>query len=324
MKKAVKIIAYSAIVLVVLVITAVTYITTALPNVGEPENIKIELTPQRIERGKYLAMHVAVCMDCHSPHDESKFGAPMDSTHFGAGGMKFDAGVGFPGKVTVPNITPYNLKSWTDGEIYRAITTGVKKDGSAIFPMMPWPYYSKMDNEDVYAIIAFLRTLKPVAVTHPKAELDFPLNILVHTMPKKAVSSALPDAKDTINYGAYLVQTAACKDCHSQDDQGVPLPGLEFAGGKTFKVSTGTVRTANITPDVATGIGSWTREQFVGRFKTYNDVGKAASVQKGDFQSVMPWWNYGKMTESDLKSIYSYLRTVKPVKNVVQKFKADD
>jgi len=323
MKKAIKIIAYMAIVLVVLVISAVTYITTALPNVGDAEDIRVDLTPQRIERGKYLAMHVAVCMDCHSPHDGSKFGAPMDSTHLGAGGMKFDAGLGFPGTVTVPNITPYNLKNWTDGEIYRAITTGVKKDGSAIFPMMPWPYYSKMDKEDVYAIIAFLRTLKPVAITHPKAELDFPLNILVHTMPKKAVPGTVPNTNDTVAYGAYLVQTAACMDCHSQDDQGVPLPGLEFAGGKAFKVSTGTVQTANITPDVSTGIGSWTREQFVARFKAYNDVTKAATLQKGDFNSVMPWWNYGSMSESDLKSIYAYLRTVKPVKNVVQKFKAN-
>lgn len=323
MKKVVKFILYAAILLVVIIISAVTYITVALPNVGEAENIKVEATPKRIERGKYLAMHVAVCLDCHSPHDESKFGAPMDSTHFGAGGVKFDTGVGFPGNVTVPNITPYNLKNWTDGEIYRAITTGVKKDGSAIFPLMPWPYYSKMDREDVFSIIAYLRTLKPVEITHPKAELDFPLNILVHTMPQKATPTKLPDPADTVNYGAYLVQTAACKDCHSQDKDGKLLPGLEFAGGKAFKVSTGTVKTANITPDVATGIGSWTREQFVGRFKAYNDFGKAALVKKGDFQSVMPWWNYGSMTESDLKSIYAYLRTVKPVSNKVEKFMAD-
>lgn len=320
MKKAVKIIVYSAIVLVVLVLTAVTYVTTALPDVGEPESINVEITPERVARGKYLATHVAVCVDCHSPHDWTKLGGPMDTTQLGAGGEKFDAGVGFPGSVVVPNITPYNLKSWTDGEILRAITTGVKKDGSPIFPLMPWKGYSKMDREDTYAIIAYIRTLKPVKVTHPKASLDFPLNILVHTMPQKAQPGKLPNPKDSVKYGGYIVQSAGCMDCHSQDKQGEYLPGLEFAGGKPFKVGATTVHSANITPDAATGIGSWTKDQFVARFKAYTDQSKAPVVKAGEFQTIMPWWNYGNMTESDLQSIYAYLRTVKPVKNKVVKF----
>jgi len=319
MKKVVKIIVYSAIVLVVLVITAVTYITTALPNVGEPENIKVELTPSRIARGKYLATNVAVCVDCHSPHDWSKFGGPMDTTRLGAGGEKFDAGVGFPGSVVVPNITPYNLKTWTDGELFRAITTGVRKDGSAIFPLMPWKGYAKMDREDVYAIIAYVRTLKPIEAAHPKASLDFPLNILVHTMPQKAQLSKIPNPADSVAYGEYIVRSAGCMDCHSQDNNGEYLPGLEYAGGKAFKVGSVTVHSANITPDVQTGIGNWTAEQFVTRFKTYSDMAKAPAVKPGEFQTIMPWWNYSGMTETDLKAAYNYLRTLKPVKNAVTK-----
>lgn len=324
MKKAGKFIIYAAILLVVIIVCAVTYITVALPNVGDAENITIEATPKRIERGKYLALHVTVCLDCHSPHDKTKFASPMDTTLLGAGGEKFDSGVGFPGNVVVPNITSYNLKNWTDGELYRAITTGVKKDGSAIFPLMPWPYYSKMDREDVYSIIAFLRTINPVAVTHPKAKLDFPLNILVHTMPQKAVPGKLPNPSDTLKYGEYLVQSAACKDCHSQDKDGKLLPGLEFAGGKAFKVGKGKVYTANITSDTETGIGGWTRDQFVSRFKTYADAGKAADANSVGYETIMPWWNYGGMSESDLKSIYTYLHTIKPIKNRVVKYVADD
>ncbi len=319
MKKVVKIIVYSAIVLVVLVITAVVYITTALPNVGEPENIKVELTPARIERGKYLATNVAVCVDCHSPHDWTKLGGPMDTTRLGAGGEKFDAGVGFPGSVVVPNITPYNLKSWTDGELFRAITTGVRKDGSAIFPLMPWKFYSKMDREDVYAIIAYVRTLKPIEATHPKASLDFPLNILVHTMPQKAELGQIPNPADSVSYGKYLVTSAGCMDCHSQDSNGEYLPGLEYAGGKAFKVGGITVNSANITPDAKTGLGSWTSEQFVAKFKSYADVSKAPLVKAGEFQTIMPWWNYANMTKVDLKAVYAYLRTLKPVKNEVTK-----
>jgi len=322
MKKTVKIIAYLAVVLVVLALSAVTYITTALPNVGEPEVITIEKTPARIERGKYLATHVAVCVDCHSPHDWNKLGGPMDTMQLGAGGEKFDAGVGFPGSVVVPNITPYSLKNWTDGELIRAITTGVKKDGSAIFPLMPWKGYSTMDKEDIYAIVAYIRTLRPLKTNHPKASLDFPLNILVHTMPQKAQPSKLPNPKDSLRYGEYLVTSAGCMDCHSQDKQGEYLPGLEFAGGKAFIVGPSTVRSANITPDATTGIGKWTKEQFVARFKTYTDPAEAPVVKRGEFQTVMPWWNYGGMTDDDLQAMYAYLRTIKPVKNQVVKFTA--
>lgn len=323
MKKAGKIIAYVAILIVVLLIGVVTYVTQALPNVGPPQDIKVEITPQRLERGKYLAMNVANCLDCHSAHDWTRFGGPIDTNNIGSGGEKFDSGVGFPGNVNVPNLTPYNLKSWTDGELFRAITTGVKKDGSAIFPLMPWPYYSKMDREDIYSIIAYIRTLKPIAKDYPKSTLDFPLNIIVHTMPKPATLGKKPDTRDTIKYGEYLVQSAACRECHSQDDKGTLLPGLEYAGGREFKAGGHAMRSANITPDIKTGIGSWSKQAFIGRFKAFNDPLQAENVGEKDAQTVMPWWQYSKMSEGDLASIYAYLKTLKPVNNPVVKFTAN-
>jgi hypothetical protein len=320
MKKTLKVVAYAAATIAVLIIGAVIYITQALPNVGEPENIKVEITPQRVERGKYLAQNVSACLDCHSAHDWTKLGGPVDTNQLGSGGEKFDAGVGFPGNVTVPNLTPHNLAKWTDGELFRAITTGVKKDGSAIFPLMPWPYYSKMDREDLYAIIAYIRTLKPIKKDYPKSTLDFPLNIIVHTMPQKATLGTRPNSKDTLKYGEYLVQSAGCKECHSKDDKGTLIAGLEFAGDREFKVGANTVRSANITPDAATGLGKWDKAAFIARFKAYGDVSQAPSVGPKDFQTVMPWWNYAKMSEGDLASIYAYLKTLKPIGNKVEKF----
>jgi hypothetical protein len=199
MKKSLKYTAYLVIAVAVIVIAGISYITVALPNVGKPEDIKVDATPQRIERGKYLANKVTLCMDCHSTRDWSKFAGPMVAGTEGKGGEKFNAAVGFPGSVDVPNITPYHLANWTDGELFRAITTGVKKDGSAIFPLMPWPSYSKMDREDVYSIIAYIRSLKPVKTDYPKSKLDFPLNILVHTMPQKASLVQCPAKKIRLN-----------------------------------------------------------------------------------------------------------------------------
>lgn len=128
MRKIGKILVVLVIVFGVVVLGAISYVKLALPNVGDAPELKIEITKERVERGKYLANHVTVCIDCHSPRDWSKFSGPLDTTKIGIGGEKFDQKVGFPGEVYVPNITPYNLKHWTDGEIFRAITTGVKKD----------------------------------------------------------------------------------------------------------------------------------------------------------------------------------------------------
>lgn len=321
MKKFKKWIAITIIAIVVIITAAISYVTMALPNVGEPEAIKINYTPERVAHGKYLANYVAVCMDCHSGHDWTKLGGPVDTGKLGTGGDKFDAAVGFPGTVYIPNITPYHIKDWTDGELFRAITTGVKEDGSAIFPIMPWQSYSKMDREDVYDIIAYIRTLKPQQTDYPKRELDFPLNIIVHTMPQKAALGTRPSEKDTLKYGAYLVQSAACQDCHTQNDKGAPLPGMAFAGGRDFQINGGVVRTANITPHPVTGIGKWTKAQFVARFKLYADSAyHPATVKPGEFQTIMPWMMYSKMKNSDLEAIYAYLQTIKPVNNSVVKF----
>ncbi len=323
MKKFKKGLLYTIISIVLVIIIVISYVTLALPDVGKADDIKVALTPQRIARGEYLANHVALCTDCHSQRDWSKFAGPVLDSKMGQGGEVFDATVGFPGDVHVPNITPYNLKGWTDGEIFRAITTGVRRDGSAIFPLMPWPYYSKMDKEDVYSIIAYLRTLKPIETSYPKSNLNFPLNILVHAMPQKATLGKLPSPADTLKYGEYLVQSAACKECHSQDNNGKLIAGLEFAGGHEYKINGNTIRSANITPDKITGIGNWTQEVFVKKFRSFSDISKTTPVSTAGFQTIMPWYDYGSMNEGDLKAIYAYLKTVKPVNNKVIKFQAN-
>jgi len=321
MKKVLRFTAYVVVILVLIIIAGISYVTLALPNVGEPEAIKVAVTPQRVERGKYLANNISLCMDCHSVRDWSKFAGPMKEGSLGAGGEKFDANVGFPGDVIVPNITPYHLNNWTDGELFRAITAGVKKDGSAIFPLMPWESYSKMSREDVYSIIAYLRTIASKKADYPQRKLDFPLNILVHTMPKKPTLGITPNEHDTLKYGEYLVTIAACKDCHSQVNQGKIIAGLEYAGGRDFIVpGAGVVRSANITADNTTGLGNWTKEQFVSRFKQYADTSKRVNVKPGEFQSIMPWYRYADMKTGDLEAIYTYIKTIKPVKNKVVKF----
>jgi mono/diheme cytochrome c family protein len=323
MKKFGKVLLYAVILIIVIIIGVISYVTLALPDVGKAEDISIAATPQRLARGKYLVDHVTICTDCHSKRDWSKFAAPAIENSLGGGGELFDNSVGFPGSVHVPNITPYNLKNWSDGEIFRAITTGVRKNGNAIFPLMPWPYYSQLDREDVYSIITYIRTLQPISTSYPKSTLDFPLNILVHTMPQKAALSKIPSPADTVKYGEYMARSCACIECHTKEDKGKQLPGMQFAGGREFAIDGNIVRTANITPDMTTGIGTWSEAAFLARFRIFTDPSKAIPVKKSDFQTIMPWYAFSGMTDTDIKSIYRFLRTVKPVNNKVTKFQVN-
>lgn len=304
--------------LIILVCLAMVYVKTALPDTGPAPDIKIERTPARIERGKYLANHVTVCMDCHSTRDWSRYAGPMAADGFGGGGEAFTQEMGFPGKFFAPNITPYALKSWTDGEIFRAVTTGVNKDGKALFPVMAYHRFGQMDREDVYSIIAYIRQLPAMKKNIPESEPDFPVNFIINTMPRQAAFTKLPDQKDEIAYGKYLVNATGCVDCHSKTDKGSVVPGTEFGGGMEFSSPNGILRSPNITMHKETGIGTWTKEAFVARFKMYADSSYVSpKLAPGDINTPMPWTMYAGMKEQDLAAIFTYLRTIKPIENSV-------
>jgi mono/diheme cytochrome c family protein len=324
MKKVFKVFGVIILLLAVLITGAIIYIKFALPDVGEAPTLTVDATPERIERGKYLANSVNVCMDCHSTRDWSKFSGPVVPGTFGKGGDRFDQSVGFPGTYFSKNITPAGIGNYSDGELYRVITTGVNKHDKAMFPVMPYPYYGKMDDEDIYSIIAYLRTLPPIENAVPESQSDFPMSIIINTIPAKGTPQKRPDPADQLAYGQYLVNASGCIECHTQADKGQILPDLAFAGGREFAFPDGAVvRSANITPDAETGLGKWSAEAFVQRFKAYADSSYAApSVKPGEFNTVMPWMMYAGMTESDLNAVYAYLKTIKPINNTVVKFTA--
>ena len=308
-------------IVILLVTAAAVYVKTALPDTGKAPIISVSSNPERIENGRYLANHVTACMDCHSSRDWARFAGPMKNDELGGGGEVFNKAMGFPGTFYAPNITPYALKSWTDGEIFHAITTGVNKDGKALFPLMAAQRFGKMDREDIYDIIAYLRTLKPVEKDIPPSEADFPVNFILNTMPRRAAFQKKPAVQDTLLYGGYLVNAAGCVDCHSQEDKGSVIEGTEFGGGMEFTMPTGIVRSPNITADQSTGIGSWSRNAFVARFKFFSDSNyHAPKVIKGGLNTPMPWSMYAGMKEQDLQAIYAYLKSIKPIKHQVLRY----
>lgn len=318
MKRLLKILSAIGIAVVILLAAAAAYFFSTFPKSKPAASLTISATPERIARGGYLAHHVTVCVDCHSSHDRHYFGSPVVAGTEGKGGEKYEEEIGV---VYVRNLTPAGLGNWTDGEIVRAMTGGVDKDGKALAPLMPYTEYKALTPEDAYAIVAYLRTLPSIPNEVPKSQINFPFSLVMQTIPDPVELQNGPNPADSVAYGKYLVKIAGCQFCHTPAEKGEPLPGMDFAGGFEFKFPHGGVlRSANITPDYNTGIGALTRAEFIARFKEYAQP-ELRQIPVSDFaqQTVMPWLMYAGMTEQDLGAIYSYLRTVPPVQNSVER-----
>lgn len=299
----------------------IAYAVYFLPNVPL-EEVKIEYTHERIKRGEYLVKTVTQCLDCHSERDWDRFSGPIKPGTEGAGGERFDQSSGFPGSYTATNLTPHHLKDWSDAELFRAITAGVSRDGRPLFPIMPYPNYGKMDREDIYSIIAYIRSLPPIKTDMPPPSSDFPMSIIIHAIPSAPEFSKRPMKSDKVAYGGYLVNAGVCIECHTPAKSGQIVPELAFSGGRYIDTKKASVLTANITPDKETGIGAWSEQDFIARFKAFDKSSgmyKEDAVKDGDFNSPMPWQAYAGMSEEDLAAIYAYLMSVKPIKNKVAK-----
>jgi mono/diheme cytochrome c family protein len=283
-------------------------------------------TEQVLERGKYLAVHVAGCIDCHSSREMTKYSGPVIPGTEGKGGFEFNEKFGLPGSVYAKNITPdpeTGIGTWTDEEILRAITQGISKNGDTLFPLMPYPHFNRAAKEDLMAIIAYIRTLKPIKNQVPPRRLMIPIAMAYPGPMLQATvdSNKIPPVSDQVAYGGYLATLADCGTCHSPLTQQGPDMTRMFAGGYRFDAGTFVVNSANITPDSATGIGTWTEERFLNKFIPYREE-KNYNFTVGKENTIMPLSLYAGMTDGDLKAIYAFLRSVKPISNKVEKYPA--
>lgn len=310
-------------VLLVLAGLASLYYQIFLPRQRPPQDFNVELTPERIERGRYMAVNVLQCIDCHSERDWTLYGGPPQEP-IGAGRSCMDentiaAGVNagqehFPGRLCIRNITPdpeTGIGDWTDGEIIRAVREGVSRDGQGLFPIMPYFIYRNVSDEDMEAVVAYLRTLPAVQSQWPERTVRFPMSTLIQTFPEPLDGPVpMPARENRIAYGEYLATVARCKFCHTPKDprsmEG--KPGRDFAGGMPFFLNGKTMYTMNLTPH-ETGLGAWTREQFVQRFKMYAEP---ISVSPED-NTLMNWVAFSGMTDDDLNMLYEFFMTLPPV-----------
>ena len=293
---------------------------TASSPTGDTQNRAADSLSASVERGKYLAYHVAACMDCHSHRDMNKYGGPMVPGTEGMGGEVFGPLVGVPGELHAPNITPAALKDWTDAEIIRAMTEGINKKGDTLFPLMPYFAYSQMPLADVQDIVHFLRSLPAIENQPPARKLFIPIAAAVPPLPKPDLAAnTKPNPQDQVKYGEYLVRMASCSDCHTPRVNGVPDFARYLAGGNSFSDGKFTVVSANITQDSVHGIGKWTEAMFLE--KVAHSAARVNDAEApGAMNSYMPWSFYAGMKSEDLKAIYAFLKTVKPNPQAIVKW----
>jgi mono/diheme cytochrome c family protein len=311
-----RIVGRTLLLIVALIVVGITFTIGWRPFIGPKtrglNNRTFEATPARLERGRYLVNAVCGCVACHSERDQNLPGMPP-KPHMLGGGAVFEEGAELPGKLVCPNLTPdeeTGVGRWTDDMLARAIREGVGHDGRALFPLMPYGNYREMPDEDLASVIVYLRTLQPVRNPLPQTEVIFPVKYLMRNAPQPVTGPVPePDLSNRVTHGAFLVRMASCADCHTLQEKGQPKPGFDFAGGLIFNRPEGTVMAANITPDPS-GISYYDENLFVEAMRT-------GKVKARSLNPIMPWHFYGDMTDEDLKSIFAYLKTLKPVKHTV-------
>lgn len=319
MKKVLKVLKWTGIVLLVAVALIVLFVQfTWNKKFDAPyPDIKASTDSAVIARGKYLAYGPAHCGTCHVPINKI-----MDVE----GGEIIPLSGGWelaipPGTFRAPNLTPdmeTGIGKLTDADIARTLRYMVGSDNRCIFPFMP---FAELSDADLTAIVSFLRSQPAVKHELKRSEPSFLGKALmafgmIGPEGTKGTPPKMVAIDTSVEYGKYMANYVAnCVGCHTNRDLKTgKFIGEPFAGGFNMPSDPaigddGAVYvTPNITPDPETGwIYSWSEEAFISRFKS-------GRVHK---TSPMPWGAFSRMTETDLKAIYRYLRTVPPVKNKI-------
>jgi mono/diheme cytochrome c family protein len=266
-----------------------------------------EATPGRLERGAYLAARHG-CVLCHTERDWKAPGAPPRGDRIGAGVVWSAEGMPW---VTAPNLTPdpeTGIGQVSDDVIARAIREGIGADGRALFALMPYGEFRRIPDEDVAAIVVYLRSLPPIRNPLPKTALPFPLSVIMRGVPEPLAGPVpAPDLSTPEKRGEYVLRTSSCHHCHTPMRRGQLDATLDMAGGNAFESPAGPAYSTNVTSD-PTGIAHYDEATFVQVMRT----GKL-----GTLHPIMPWIVTSGMKDEDLKAVYAYLRTLKPVRHVV-------
>jgi mono/diheme cytochrome c family protein len=265
-----------------------------------------------VARGRYIFGATGGC-GCHT----------VPKGPINAGGRRYD---GPFGTVFASNITPdrqTGIGTWTDEQIITAIRLGRRPNGERLLPVHPFTVFNGMAEEDLKAVVAFLRTAPPVnranqpkKITMPLFESVFLPTWLAAFAPKETPPPKAPTSG--VARGEYLVRAVGhCGECHSPRTMTMATDNSRFLAGNPKGPEDQAM--PNITPDPDTGIGKWSVEEIADYLGSGNkpdgDVagGLMAEVIDGTLAG------YKDLTQADRVAIAQYLKTLPPIRNKIGK-----
>ena len=270
-------------------------------------------SPEALERGKKLTS--MLCAGCHINQETGRL----------SGKLMNDAPPAF-GEIHSPNITRHKtagIGDWTDGELVYLLRTGIKKDGQyAPAYMAKLPHLA---DEDMNAIIAFLRSDDPLVQpdatpsvpSKPGMLTKFLCKVAWKPYPMPSNTISMPDTTDVLAVGKYLAFNLECFSCHSEsfetNDYLHPENSKGYCGGgNTMLTPEGKdIVTANITSDPETGIGKWTRAEFIKTLKY--------GIKEGAPAMQLPMQPYTALSDREAGAIYDYLMSIPAISNEVER-----
>jgi mono/diheme cytochrome c family protein len=276
---------------------------------------KVELTPERVKRGRALA-EMRGCFDCHvNPETRSATGIAIPDVPKAIAAHTHGANI-----TKDPNL---GIGSYTDGQLAYLLRTGVRPDGSLLLPWMP--RMVQASDDDLAAMVAFLRSNDSVVAANPVPSKGTQLTFLGRALrrfvwkpdallPGPIVAPLL--SEDKVAYGRYVVAGMAdCYACHSanfalvNNAQPELTPGFLGGGNPMMDLEGNPVFSANLTPDPETGIGKWSEREFVTALRS------SVKPNGGPMRYPMP--RYHHLSEEEAAAVFAYLQTVPPIRNAV-------
>lgn len=252
-----------------------------------------------VKRGDYLVNGILTCGNCHTPK-----GPTGDITEKAfSGGLSWDEP---PFKVTASNITQdkeTGIGNYSDAQLKEVLRKGIKRTGVPVAMVMPSGFYEIMTDRDLDAVIAYLRTIKPVENAVPDPIYRVPQGHPIPPGADKPFTEAV--LGDKVRQGFYLATIAHCMECHTP----MGPHGREFAtslgaGGFEFAGPWGVSVSRNITASKEKGLGAWTDDEIK------RAITQGISRDGSKLKPPMGYHYYATVSADDLDAIVAYLRTV--------------
>jgi mono/diheme cytochrome c family protein len=257
-----------------------------------------------VERGSYLVNAVMACDGCHTPRGPGGFNMER---RFSGGSIVWDTPAY---TVHGSNITPDNdtgIGVWSENDIKRLLTEGVRPNGVPVAPQMPYGFYRILTPRDRDAIAAYLKTVTPVSNEVPSPVYKAAAYPVPLPGAETSIGDSVPD--DPVKRGFYLASLAHCMECHSRKPDGVQdFKNWWGKGGHEMKGPFGSVVVPNISAHKDKGVGAWTDAELK-RVLT-EGIGRDGRALK------LPMARqryFSKMTEQDLNAIILWVRTIPPI-----------